>query len=173
MEHWDVLNRNGRPTGRVVSRGGPIFRKGEYHLVVHVWITDGNGNFLIQRRSDDKPLMPGEWAAVGGAAVSGESSITAARRELAEEMGLVREDHELRYIGRLPRRTSLIDIYAAESHDEVLNLRLQSDEVAEARWVSFEDLKRRIKDGGFHDYGDSYFALVFTALGLDYEQQTT
>ena len=164
MEQWDVLTRNGRPTGRIVSRGGPTLKKGEYHLVVHIWVTDGRGNLLIQRRSDDKPQMAGEWAAIGGSAVSGETSLGAARRELREEMGLDRSAEEMRHIGRMPRRNSLLDLYLTEYHDTVLSLDLQTDEVAEARWVSAAELKKRIKEGGFHDYGEEYFAMVFAAL---------
>ena len=88
MESWDILSRNGKPTGKTVSRMCPILRRGEYHLVVHIWTVDGKGNVLIQRRSDQKPLMPGEWAATGGAAVSGETSRFAACRELKEELGI-------------------------------------------------------------------------------------
>ena len=35
----------------------------------------------------ERKLMPGEWAATGGSAVSGEDSLAAALRELNEEIG--------------------------------------------------------------------------------------
>ena len=70
IEKWDILNEKGVPTGRTTLRGKCILKAGEYHLVVHIWVVSGDGRLLIQRRSDNKKLMPGEWAATGGAAVS-------------------------------------------------------------------------------------------------------
>lgn len=164
MEQWDILTRDGKKTGRTVSRGAPIFRRGEYHLVVHIWLVDDKGNLLIQRRSDDKPLMPGEWAAIGGSALAGESSRSAAKRELAEEMSIEKEEDELQLVKRLVRRNSLLDIYIAHTGAHVSDLTLQAEEVAEARWVSSDDLCRLIESGKFHNYGKEYFDVVLPAV---------
>ena len=86
-EKWDIIDEKGNPTGKVTLRGRAILRSGEYHLVVHIWIVSDDGKILLQKRSESKKLMPGEWAATGGAAVSGEDSFTAASRELSEEIG--------------------------------------------------------------------------------------
>ena len=84
IEKWDILRQDGSSTGRQTVRGGNTLKPGEYHLVVHIWIVSSTGRFLIQRRAYSKKLMPGEWAATGGAAIAGEDSYTAARRELDE-----------------------------------------------------------------------------------------
>ncbi len=175
MEIWDIYDRDGRLTGRTVTRRSPILRKGEYHLVVHVWITDGHGNFLIQRRSESKPLMPGKWAATGGAAVSGESSDTAAVRELGEELGINKKPSELKLLGRIVRRNSFVDVYLATAEARVDLLSLQREEVAEARWVSVATLVKMIEKGAFHNYGKEYFDLVFacTKKGIGKENEQT
>ena len=80
-EIWDIFDADGNPTGRTVVRGRYFLKPGEYHLVVHIWIVSSDGRLLLQRRSDKKRLMPGEWAATGGAAISGESSFEGAKRE--------------------------------------------------------------------------------------------
>ena len=85
MELWDIMNEDGAITGKTVVRGRTVLGRGEYHLVVHIWVISSNGNFLIQRRSEKRRLMPGEWASTGGSAISGESSLHAAARELKEE----------------------------------------------------------------------------------------
>lgn len=60
-ELWDVLDKNGEPTGKTVSRGFKgAFPKGKYHLVVHIWIKNSKGEFLIQKRSSFKQPMAGE-----------------------------------------------------------------------------------------------------------------
>ena len=95
-EKWDVLDENGRRTGKTTLRRKCILKSGEYHLVVHIWIVSTDGRVLLQRRSEHKKLMPGEWAATGGAAVSGEDSFTAAKRELHEELGIRSDEQSLK-----------------------------------------------------------------------------
>lgn len=87
MELWDVLDENGNKTGRTVERGQPMAQN-EYHLVVHVWVVNSKGEFLISKRSPDKSF-PNMWESAGGSAIAGEDSLTAAIRETREELGIV------------------------------------------------------------------------------------
>lgn len=164
MEKWDILNADGTPTGRTTVRGCSRLRTGEYHLVVHIWIMSSNGRFLIQRRADSKKLMPGEWAATGGAAVSGEDSYTAASRELFEELGIPSDKHTLKKLVRLHRRNSLLDIWFINTDVKTEQLCLQASEVAEAKWVSRDEFQQMIEDGKFHNYGSEYFKTLFTKI---------
>lgn len=62
-----------------------------YLLVVH------DGRLLVHRRAGDKDIWPGRWdVAAGGVVGAGESWEAAARRELAEELGV---EAELRPVG--------------------------------------------------------------------------
>lgn len=164
MEQWDILDKNGKFTGKRVTRSRVILAPGEYHLVVHIWVVGSDGRILIQRRSDTKPLMPGEWAATGGAAVSGESSVEAAKRELFEELSIIMNERNTRFIGRILRRNSLLDIYMVKSNIPITELKLQKEEVAEVKRVHINHLKRMIKTGKFHNYGKLYFDTVFAAI---------
>ncbi len=163
-EIWDVLDGDGNLTGKTVARGRYFLKPGEYHLVVHIWIVSSDGRFLLQRRSDRKKLMPGEWAATGGAAISGESSFTAANRELFEELGITSNEQTLKKILRLKRRNSLLDVWLITSDVLESELTLQESEVAEARWVTREELDDMIKKGLFHNYGKDYFKYVLEAI---------
>lgn len=162
VEIWDILDKNGRRTGKTIVRGKRGLGKGEYHLVVHIWIVNDRGEFLIQKRSDKRPLMPGEWAATGGSAFSSESSRHAAARELNEEMGIRLGRKDLKLVKRMLRKFSLTDIWAARCNVDVDNLNLQTEEVAKAKWVSADELKTMIRKGEFHNYGKDYFDLVFS-----------
>lgn len=166
MEIWDVLDKSGKRTGKTVVRGKRGLSKGEYHLVVHIWIFDRQGNILIQRRSDDRPLMPGEWAATGGSALSNESSRHAASRELFEELGIRLQRSRLKLIKRMLRRFSITDIWAARCDVDISELKLQKEEVAEAKWVTPDELRLMIKNGDFHNYGRDYFDLIFSINDL-------
>ena len=163
-EKWDILDAGGRPTGKTTLRGHSFLKQGEYHLVVHIWIISSDGKFLVQRRSDFKKLMPGEWAATGGAAISGEDSFTAARRELFEELGITSNKDTLKKLLRIKRRNSLLDVWAIVCNTPASELTLQESEVAEAKWIDKTELRRMIEDGDFHNYGNEYFNSVFEKI---------
>ncbi len=163
-EVWDILNENGVATGKTAVRGAGFLKPGEYHLVVHIWIISSDGKILIQKRSPNKKLMPGEWAATGGAAISGESSFNAANRELFEELGIHSTPETLKKILRLKRRNSFLDVWAINCDISVSNLKLQESEVAQARWVTKQELEAMIKAGKFHNYGKEYFNKVFSKI---------
>ena len=165
MEKWDILDAQGRPTGRRINRGRrAILRSGEYHAVVHIWIIDSQGRLLIQRRSEKKHLMPGEWAATGGAAIAGETPFAAARRELYEELSIYSDENSLKKIATIKRRNSILSIWRIKKDVPVRALRLQRSEVAEVRWVTREELERMIDDGLYHNYRREYCDIVFSAL---------
>lgn len=161
MEIWDIMNENGVITGKTAVRGRTTLKNGEYHLVVHIWVVDSNGNFLIQRRSEKRKLMPGEWAATGGSAISGENSLTAAARELQEELGIKAPKGSLKLARRLKRRNSFLDIWFIKCDADISRLRLQRSEVAEVKWATMDELKIMVETQRFHNYGREYFKTVF------------
>jgi isopentenyldiphosphate isomerase len=163
-EIWDILNENGFVTGRTTVRGIGALKPGEYHLVVHIWVISDSGKILIQKRSQNKKLMPGEWAATGGAAISGEDSFKAASRELFEELSITSSPETLNKIFRLKRRNSLLDVWTIKCNTPVSELKLQESEVADAKWVSVPELKNMVKKGEFHNYGKEYFDKLFTTI---------
>lgn len=163
-EKWDILDENGTPTGKTTVRGRNFLNNGEYHLVVHIWIMTRDGKFLIQRRSETKKHMPGEWAATGGAAISGEDSFTAAKRELFEELSISSTEETLKKILRIKRRNSLLDIWFTFCDTPIENLKLQASEVSEVKLVSEHEFKEMIKNGKFHNYGNEYFTRVFEKI---------
>ena len=88
MERWDAYDRDcNKIKGMTLIRGEKI-HEGCYHLVVHVWIRNGKGEYLISQRSASRPTFPLMWECVGGSVLSGECSMDGARREVKEEVGL-------------------------------------------------------------------------------------
>ena len=86
VELNDVYNKNMERTGKVIRRG-ESFGPGEYGFAVCVWVYDGEGRVLLTRRAPGKSFA-GTWENSGGAALSGEDSLTAIQRELFEETGI-------------------------------------------------------------------------------------
>lgn len=165
-EKWDILDSGGNPTGKTTLRGRNFFKPGEYHLVVHIWVISSDGKLLIQKRADTKKLMPGEWAATGGAAISGEDSFTAAKRELFEELGIQSDKSTLKKTVRIKRRNSLLDIWLTICDTPAEELTLQVSEVADAKWVTKDELVEMIENGEFHNYGREYFNLIFEKIQI-------
>ena len=54
MELWDLYTENRTPTGKTLVRGEKV-PAGYYHLVVHVWIQNVKGEYLISQRSASRP----------------------------------------------------------------------------------------------------------------------
>ena len=86
-ELWDVYDEHRNPTGRLHRRGDPL-PPGDYHLVVHIWVRNSEGNYLLTKRSPNKGF-PHLWEPSGGSALAGDDSLTAALREIREETGLL------------------------------------------------------------------------------------
>lgn len=170
MERWDLFDREGRPLGRTIRRGERL-RSGEYHKVVHIWVVNSMDRVLIQRRSKRRKLMPDIWAVTSGSAVAGEDSLTAARRELREELGIDLPEEEFRSLGRMVRRNSLCDVWLVRRDIPVTDMHLQREEVSQVRWATVEQLVEMLCRRQFHHYGAAYFRFVFdgiaAALGRD------
>lgn len=84
-EIWDLYDENRELIGRDHVRGEQLPIDG-YHLVVHVWIRNSKGEYLILQRSANRPTYPLMWGCVGGAVVKGEDSLLGAIREAKEEV---------------------------------------------------------------------------------------
>jgi len=161
-ELWDVLDAQGRPTGRVINRGQRL-ADGEYHRVVHIWIADETGRFLIQKRSPSVEWMPGMWAGTGGSVVCGERSLDAAMRELHEELGLSAAADDFRLIGTTITDNSIVDVWSVDGRTLLPAREPTCDEVSETAWADAGTISGMVKAGTFVDYGAAYFTLLFSA----------
>jgi 8-oxo-dGTP diphosphatase len=86
--------------------------------VVLVGLVDPRGWLLLQERDEHAPVEPNKWCLVGGGVEEGEEPDAAACRELAEEIGIVRDD--LMPLGRhdLPcafHGRDIVDVFTART----------------------------------------------------------
>lgn len=159
MELWDILDENAQPTGRLMDRRGRLGR-GEFHLVVHIWVDNGHGLYLIQRRSTRLGFCPGMWAPAGGSAKAGESSLDAARRELHEELGIDCPAEDFKFLSRQRRNHAFRDLWRL-TVSCCTELTLQEEEVDCAAWQPCCKVMAMVEKGEFINYGSEYFAMVF------------
>lgn len=158
-EIWDLYDGNGFITDRTMVRGEEV-PAGLYHLVVHIWPMNDRGEFLIQQRSMSVQWKPGVWAVTGGAAVSGEDALTAARRELSEELGYDAEEGELIKVACLKRVNSFCNVYSIRLNLPESEFVLQREEVQAVKWCSGDQLLRMVGDNTLYNYGDVYFRML-------------
>ncbi|MDJ1372403.1 NUDIX domain-containing protein [Gulosibacter molinativorax] len=147
QEIWDVVDINGRSVGRTTKRGAPSFAPGEFHIVVGTCVFTPRGEVLVTRRAPNK-THPGKWEFSAGSALTGESSVEAARRELAEETGLEFGIEEFQTVGRLVEPIALFDIYAVQI-PTVASVTLQAGEVDDYRWVDLDAVLEQPREVAF------------------------
>lgn len=94
-EMIDVYDRDRNRTGLVIPREGAFLTEGQYMLYVLALIEAPDGRLLITQRSLEKHWGAGWWEIPGGGVRAGETALTALRREVPEETGLVVGDEEL------------------------------------------------------------------------------
>lgn len=142
-EYNDIYDRGRNLTGRVHLRG-TTWRKGEYGLVVCVWVYDGKGKLLLTRRAPEKSFA-GTWENSGGAAKAGETSLQAIIRELKEETGITASAEEFELLCSDRDRTAHYDFYCLKKEIPIERVALQPGETDDAKWVTFAQVHEMIR----------------------------
>ena len=156
MELWDLYNENRELVGSDHVRGEKL-PEGCYHIVVHVWIRNSRGEYLISQRSADRPSHPLEWECVGGSVLAGESSLEGALRETREEVGVTLDPEQGSVIFRKIRRViggkrfqDILDVWLfSYDGDADLSNATTPDEVEAVRWMSADEIKALYDAGKF------------------------
>jgi 8-oxo-dGTP pyrophosphatase MutT (NUDIX family) len=82
-----LYGADGRPCG--AAPRSRVRRDNLRHAAASVVVRNAAGAFYVHRRTDGKDIYPGLYDfAAGGCVLAGESPVEAARRELAEELGV-------------------------------------------------------------------------------------
>lgn len=161
MELWDLYDQNRVKLHQTMVRGEK-FQKGTYHLVVHACIFNSHGDMLIQQRQSFKDGWPNMWdITVGGSALAGETSQTAAERELFEELGLQVDFQHIRPHLTIHFDTGFDDIYLIEKEVLLGDLKLQYEEVQQVKWASLDKIYQKLEEGIFIPYHRSLIQLLF------------
>jgi len=163
VELWDVLDEKGNKTGGTVERGQPM-SQGDYHLVVHVWILNSNGEFLIQRRTPNKE-WPGMWATTAGSAIVGDDSLAAALREVYEELGVTLDPGNGAVVTRITGHPSITDVWLFRQDTSVDSIVFQPGETDGAKLATPDEINKMIDEGKHigrevYPYLDALFASV-------------
>lgn len=169
METWDLYTKYREKTGKEHIRGEKI-PEGFYHLVVHVWIRNCKGEYLIAQRSASRPTFPLMWECVGGSVLKGESSIEGALREVKEEVGLDLEPKagklffskirgsDIKYEGKM--FNDIMDVWLFDYSGELRLEAATTDEVAACRWMNVSEIRKLYEEKKMVQTLDYFFCAM-------------
>jgi len=146
-EIWDVYDSKRNFTGRTHRRIDPL-PEGDYHIVVFVWLRNSKGEYLITKRAPNKG-DPNLWENTGGSAIAGDDSLSAAVREVKEEVGLDVNPENGKLISSIISEDSFFDVWLFQQDFNIDDVVLQENETVDAKYADIDDIKRMIENGEF------------------------
>ena len=143
-EQLILVGESGRARGAAGKT--EVHRRGLLHRAFSIFLVDGDGRLLVQRRAPGKYHSAGLWGnSCCGHPRPGERTATAAARRLAEELGAavpLRQVFFVRYradVGPEMVENELVHVFFGRAPDA---LRPDPDEVAETAFLSWDELGR-------------------------------
>lgn len=158
MELWDIYDKDKKLTGRTMKRNDWCLKDDEYHLTVLGVVMTKDGRFLITKRVMTKNWAPGWWEISGGAAMAGETSEEAVRREVLEETGLdvsgAEGGYQFTYHRENPGEGDnyFVDIYRFVMDFDEKDLKLQEAETDGYQLATLDEIKAIAAEGKFLHY---------------------
>ncbi len=125
--------------------GRDEWEQGAIHRVSALWLSNSKGEILLAKRALVKKHAPGKWGcAAAGTIEEGETYDTNIIKETEEEIGVTLTLDQLTRGEKLlmgpPENRRFIQWYMGTADVPVESLKLQEDEVSEARWVPYDEL---------------------------------
>ena len=168
MEKWDLYTRYRQKTGEEYIRQDTCrIPEGRYHPVVHVWIRNSKGEYLISQRAANRPTYPLMWECVGGSVIAGETSLEGALRETFEEVGVQLDPKRGKILFSKIRNDfdgkkfrDIMDVWLFEYDGDVDLKNATTDEVADVRWMKTEEIKAYYDMGKLVETLDYFFDVM-------------
>ena len=140
-EKRDLYDINSNKTDLTYYKGDPI-PEGYYPMVVMVVIKNSNGEFLMQKRVDNKG---GDWGVTGGHPKSGETPIEGIVSEVKEELGLdFSNENFIEYDSGCDGK-DCYKMYFVNKDINLEDITIQEEELSEVKWFSMEDLENMVE----------------------------
>ena len=152
MEFLKVLNESGQETGEILDRE-IIHERGLWHKEVAIWIFNHKGQILLQRRSLNKKQAPNKLSLCAGHVESTKDSISTAKIELFEEIGievdikdlhLLNNEKKEKIFGPNSFNRIFNDVYYLLIDKEISDFTIQEDELSEVLWMDYSEFKNRL-----------------------------
>ena len=172
----DILTPKGRITGKTALKS-EAHKNGWFHATVHIWLFTSDEKILLQKRALTKKVFPGLWdISVAGHIAAGEPVLSAARREVFEEIGLQLNKKDFIKIGtrihQVKHKNGIQDnehhhVFIAELKVPISTLTIQEEEVAGIKLFDLSVLKqtKNLKNvllSRFHEYYVTVYDKIYS-----------
>lgn len=173
-ELLDVLNEDGIFTGEVLSRD-EIHKRGLWHRAIVVAIVNEKNEILLQQRSEKKEKNAGMWdISVAGHISAGQDSLSAAAREINEEvsvlLGYRTEIKDFRYMYCFRKEQKFGDDFIERQFYDFFILRtsgvedktlyFQKEEVQAVKFVDLTTIQNMIDNNELVERPEIYKVLI-------------
>lgn len=173
-ELLDVLNEDGIFTGEVLSRD-EIHKRGLWHRAIVVAIVNEKNEILLQQRSEKKEKNAGMWdISVAGHISAGQDSLSAAAREINEEvsvlLGYRTEIKDFRYMYCFRKEQKFRDDFIERQFYDFFILRtsgvedktlyFQKEEVQAVKFVDLTTIQNMIDNNELVERSEIYKVLI-------------
>lgn len=170
----DVLDENGVHTGEVLPRK-EIHKRGLWHRAIVVAIVNEKNEVLLQQRSEKKDKNAGMWdISVAGHISAGQDSLSAAAREINEEvsvlLGYRTEIKDFRYMYCFRKEQKFGEEYIERQFYDFFILRtsgvddktlfFQQEEVQAVKFVDLSTIQRLVEKKEIVDRPEVYNVLT-------------
>lgn len=163
MELVDLYDGQKELTGETVDK--KEVPEGKFRLSVHVWITNDQGELLVQQRLATAHKFPNMWSVTGGSVQAGESSLDGVLRELSEELGINATKDEMKFLASYRRKIDYVDVWLLNKNIDVKDITMQEDEVQAVKWVTLEEFEKMLDNKevirSSYDYYKLYIKPIF------------
>jgi isopentenyldiphosphate isomerase len=174
----DILTPEGKSTGKIALKS-EAHKHGWFHATVHIWLFTLDEKILLQKRALTKKVFPGLWdISVAGHIAAGENVLTAAKREVFEEIGLALNEKDFIKIGtrihQVSHENGIQDnehhhVFIAELKVPLSELKIQTSEVDAIQLFDLKVLKEtknleNVLLSRFHEYYVSVYDKIIEYL---------
>lgn len=171
----DILNIQGEFTGEIQLKS-KAHENGLWHASAQIWMVTPDGKVLLQKRASNKGTYPNLWdISVAGHLSAGDTPMSAALREVDEEIGLRLVERDLRFLKTIQTKRrpneQIIDhefnyLFLVKYPIDLTVLKLQSAEVAAVKLVDIEVLEKDLIEAKseFVPHGLDYYSYILSEM---------
>jgi isopentenyl-diphosphate delta-isomerase type 1 len=145
-EIFDIVDAQDRVIGQGTRRD--VHAQELWHRAVHVLVFDSRGRVFLQKRSMAKDTSPGCWdSSCSGHVDAGEDYLTAAVRELQEEIGVAASPEQLVFRLRLGAEADtgweFVSVYTLRYDGPIV---IHPAEIERGEWFEPKDVTQKISE---------------------------
>lgn len=150
MELIEIVDSNGHATGEIIDKD-LAHDKNLLHNEICCFILNDKHQVLLQKRATTKRTHPDKWGLCAGHVSAYESLLSAALREMKEELGLDVSIDELhafseKFINIDTNNSQINYFYYVKSNLDASDFVIQTEELSEVKWFDIDTIVRMIKN---------------------------